>query len=326
MTSPSDRLKAGWTAHTVQTQTRGQQEPRPYVFASRWHPCTRKMALDLLHPEDQDPYDETTLERFARGNAIETSIVSRLIVKGELGGWTVEAGQKRYEIRGRGGLGTVIVGKTDGVLRMSDGSRVPFDVKSGAAVQHVRCLDDLWRGRWTRHMPYQLLAYMYGEGVEHGVLILDQPSGPLFVEMTLSEHLDRMEQFLSDAEKAVYVYRASAIDCSDSQPLPDQIGDPSECRKCEHYGKSCAPDIDYGPGMVLITAPHIIEAAEIYCRTKDAAKESTQAWDLLKDALRGCELGSINGRFDVRGHWRRRGDNPQGSWHMDIEEVPNETD
>lgn len=326
MPTPAERLKAGWTAHTVQTETRGQQEPRPYIFASQWHPCTRKMALDLLHPEDKDPYEPDTLERFARGNAIERSLVARLTLAGELGGWQVEAGQKRYEIRGRGGLGVVIVGKTDGVLRMSDGSRVPFDVKSGASVQHVRCLDDLWRGRWTRHMPYQLLAYMYGEGVEHGILILDQPSGPLFVEMSLSEHLDRMEAFLEAAEVAVMVYqnREDPNVWVAYERLPPQIGDPSECRKCDHYGKSCAPDIDYGPGLVMIIATHIVDAADIYCRTKEAAKEFADAKDKLKDSLRGCELGSIAGRFDVHGHWRRRGDNPQGSFIFDVEEVPDE--
>lgn len=303
---PSKRVAAGWTAHTRQTQTRARSDSRPpYLYASGWHPCSRKLALDLTHPEDAGDFDDQTLERFARGSERERDIVARLSLAGSLGGWTVEGGQKRYEIRGRSG-DVVIVGKVDGLIRFDDdrSNPIPFDVKSGASVQSVTSLEQMLAGRWTRSAPFQMLAYLYGEGVERGLLILDQTSGPRFVDVFLSEHLMRMESFLVAAEAAV-AYRTDVDHDCENEP-PPFIEDASECFTCDHFRKSCAPPIAFGEGLSMYHDPELIEAAETYLETKDAAKRNADAWKTVSQRVRGCELGSIGGRFDVVGKWVQR--------------------
>ena len=306
-------LSEGWREHTRITEGRALDLiPRERIYASGWKPCVRAMTLDLLYPGDRGVMDDSALERFARGNEIERSVVARLSLAGRLGGWTIEGAQKRFEIKGRSGK-VVISGKVDGMIRIEGQDPIPFDVKSGQAIARVQTLEDLDRGRWTRHMPFQLLAYMFGAGVPFGVLILDQPSGPRFVVLNLADNLDRMEGFLQAAETAVEA--AAAIQAegradgtgdspSTSQGLPEVITDPVECSTCDHFKRSCFPPLAFGEGLTLITDPDLIEAARTRKETASAAKDFERADKLLKSKLRGCELGSIGGEFDVIGKWQ----------------------
>jgi hypothetical protein len=128
----------------------------------------------------------------------------------------------------------LIVGKMDGRLKFADGATPIFEVKSGDAVRHVDSLDDLDRSPWTAHHVDQLLAYLLADEEEWGLLILDKPEGPTFLRVNLFDHLERAESFLRDAR--------TAIDARfDRAPLPAYTQDASECRRCPHLGKSCAP-------------------------------------------------------------------------------------
>ena len=259
------------------------------------------MALDLSNPEDGADHNVQTLGRFDRGEEIERMIVAKMGLSGRHRGFTVQAGQKRYELNGRNGK-PVIVGKVDGAVVFDDDRiPIPFDVKSGISILHCETLDDLDAGRWTRSFKYQVLAYLYGEGVEQGFLILDKPSGPVRVEVRLSEHLEDMERFLTDAETV-----CSIVHGPGPKELPDFHGDKSECLSCDHFQKSCAPPLEFGEGMQMVLDPGLLEAAEICDETYDDHRRYKRAWAKLTKGLLGATLGSIGGAFDFIGTWQKR--------------------
>jgi hypothetical protein len=259
------------------------------------------MTLGLLHPEDNAGHNVQTLGRFDRGNEVERWIVAKLGLSGRHRGFTVAKGQKRYEILGRDGK-PAIVGKVDGAVVFSDRETpvIPFDVKSGASILHCNTLEDIENGRWTRSMKYQVLSYIFGECVELGFLLLDKPSGPCFIPIRLSEHLDDMERFLSDAEKAVEISR------DPTWTLPEFHTDKSECLTCDHYQKSCAPPMNYGEGLQMILDPDLLTAAETCEELHESHKRHGRARKKLTTGLRGVELGSLGGIFDVVGKWGKQ--------------------
>jgi hypothetical protein len=304
-----EKLREGWRQHVAANQARERSKTAPpYLYASGWHPCDRKLALDLIAPEDREEFGHETLERFDRGVEIERMMVARLMRAGAFAGFQVEAGQKRYEILGRdlrhddGRLIPVIVGKIDGMIRFGDDVRrpIPFDVKSGISVQHCRTVEDLRAGRWTRGMLYQLVAYCYAEAAEVGLLVIDKPAGPEFIEVRLEDHLDEMEEFLAAAEVAVL---CQALGTADEHL--HFIDDRSECFTCDHRGKSCNPPMEAQLGYRVINDEEVRELAETVTRLGDSGREFGKADRALKKKLRGVELGSICGEYDVVGKWQK---------------------
>jgi hypothetical protein len=250
-----------------------------------------------MHPEDEPEWSDASLERARRGTARERDIVALLAHVGQrcTPRFSAVEQQKRYEIRDRDGV-LLIVGKIDLRLRFDDGTTMTCDVKSGDSIRHVRSLDDLDRSPWTRHHVDQLLVYMLAESEQRGMLILDQPDGPLFLEVSLLDHLERAESFLRDARAAVDARFARAA-------LPAHTDDRGECRRCPHAGKTCAPPTDYGAGAITITDPSLLAVAHTRDECAAAAAEYERADKALKQALRGIEYG-ILGDYVVRGRWQ----------------------
>ena len=291
-------LTAAWEQHLRSLRKGGTYE-RTHVWASGRRSCIRRMALDLLHPEDEPPWPVESLERFQRGEEREASVVARLMQLGprcEIPFDVIEQ-QRRFEVRDRDGI-LLITGKVDGRLSFVDGSRPIFDVKSGDTVRAAQTLEDLDRSPWTRHHVDQLLAYLLSEGEAWGFLILDRPGLPAFIRVNLLDHLERAESFLRDAR--------AAVDARFGGPLPAPISDISECRRCPHAGKSCDVPISWGPGAQVIDDYALLDACRVREQHAAAAKTYERADKALKDALRGVELAIIGGEYLAEGTWQRR--------------------
>jgi hypothetical protein len=257
------------------------------------------MALDLLHPEDRGTIEPDSLERMRRGTEREASIVARLMQIGPRCSppFEVIEGQKRFEIADRDGL-VLISGKVDGRLRFSSKERPVFEVKSGETFKRATCLEDLDYSPWTRHALDQLLSYLLSQGEPWGFFIIDRPGVPLFLRVNLEDHLGRAEGFLRDARTAVDA-RFGRVG------MPAFTQDRADCRRCDHFKKSCTRPSDFGSGVQVITDAHLITLAEIREKNRAAAKEYEHADKELKGALRGVEEGLV-GDFLVRGRWQKK--------------------
>ncbi len=98
-------LTDAWGDH-LQSKRRGGVLTRTYLWASGRRECVRRMALDLIHPEDQEEFTLDTLERFERGNEREAAVVNRLFQIGPRASvpFQVIEGQRRFEIKDRDGV------------------------------------------------------------------------------------------------------------------------------------------------------------------------------------------------------------------------------
>ncbi len=294
-----DALREAWASHLRASRETGPRRARDYVYASGRRDCVRQMALDLSHPEDDEIFSDDALERMERGVEREHAIVARLHQIGPRCSphFSVIEGQRRFEIKDRDGV-LLIRGKVDGRLQFDHFTKPVFEVKSGTSFQNVESLADLDRGRWTKHSLDQLLAYLYAESEPTGLFIIDRPRLPLFLPVVLEEHLERAESFLRDARKA--------SDAARGGELPPFATDVGECRRCPHFGKTCAPPaLDYGPGVKVISDPDLEEAARVREANREAAKAYDKADKTLKDALRGIE-SAVLGPFSITGKWGRQ--------------------
>jgi hypothetical protein len=325
----TESIAEAWRQHLVSGHSSGAV-PRDYIYASGRRSCVREMALDMLHPEDRDPFTEDTMERLKRGTEREVAIVSRLMQVGPRSNpeFSVVEGQKHFQILDRDGL-KLITGKVDGMILWATRTKAVFEVKSGEGVRRITSLEEFDRSPYTRHMPDQLLAYMYSEGLENGFFILDRPDGqPRFIEVFLSENLERVESFLKDARQAVHAAKGEA-------EMPPFTTDHANCRKCSHFGKTCAPDVEFGKGIKIIDDERLVALADAREANKDAADTYDDADKQLKDALRGCDVVLLGGKYEARGTWQKSTTynvpkevknqyaeiNPQGRFKLEIERI-----
>lgn len=307
------------------------REPRSHVWASGRRKCVRAMALDLLHPDEG--WEDVSVDRLARmhgGEHAERAIVSDLLQVGPRcrPPFEVVEGQQRIEIRdGKGRL--LITGKIDGALRFAGSpARIPFEVKSGVTFQRADTIEDLERSPWTRHAPDQMLAYLLAKSEPVGLLVIPKPGPPTFIPVVLDEHRQRAEGFKADAAVAIDARFGLA-------PMPPFTSDTGECRRCPHFGKSCAPPLDFGPGVRLLADPDLEAALQTRESARDAHLEYERADKLVKARLRGVPE-AIVGPYHVNGRWQSRKVcelppeikrqyetvNDQGAWLLDVERVP----
>lgn len=329
-------VETAWRAATVSLKKRAAVPERTYSWASGWRDCARAMALDLLHPEDST-FAEDSLERMRDGDEYEASAVAHLIRAGRLSDppFAVEHQQERFILQDRADR-VVITGKIDGQLRFPSlesyerPAAVPFEIKSGVSVQHCQTLDDMLRGHWTRGMVYQMLAYLFGLGLPRGVLILNRPGFPRFIDIELDDRgLEMAERFIQRATLAVDVKQG--ID-----QLPGFTEDQTLCGKCDHRGKSCAPPIDSGEGLAYLGGERFSEAARDMVENAEAAQKHARAKRVLAGATRGNRLVSIGGDFIATGKWspsttysypddvkaKYKKVDPEGRWSMSVERSP----
>jgi hypothetical protein len=323
--SIAETLETAWR-EWLRAGRRSGAFTRTYLWASGRRDCLRRMALDLIHPEDQEEFTDDALARFKRGEEREQAVVASLFQIGprSIPSFQVVGGQERFEIKDRDGT-ILITGKVDGRLQFSDRKAIPvFEVKSGQTVANVDSLEDLDRSHWTRHHLDQLLSYLLAKSEADGIFIIDRPGMPKFLDVHLEDHLHRAESFLTEAR--------IAIDAKNGGPLPDFHQDLSVCKFCPHLGKSCAPPLDYGAGLRIITDERLVQAAEVIAADQESSKRFDRADKALKEALRGIPQ-AIVGPLVVRGkaiaktsydipeeikqQYAQR--DPEGSWKITME-------
>lgn len=291
-------IEASWADYL--TRARRPASPHPYVYASGYRVCDRRMVLDMTKPEELPPFPAEVLAKFRRGDDRERDLLADLarIGRDAEPPFKVVGEQQRFELRDRKGR-TAIVGKVDAQLDIAGATTAPLEVKawSPQIVDRIETFSDLFEGTWTRSGAYQLLAYLYGANQPFGFILLDRSGLPHLLPVELDAHLDRMEDFLTRAEVALDHQRAGT--------LPDfLVGDAAECQRCPFFGGTCNPPLT-SAGAVVLTDPELEASLERREELKAAGKEYDALDKLLKKQLRGIEHG-IAGPFVIEGTWGRQ--------------------
>jgi hypothetical protein len=273
--------------------------PHPYVYASAWRVCERRMVYELTLPDRVPPWSPEMLAKFRRGDDRERDLLVDLTRIGRASDppFAIVGQQERFELRDHKSR-VAIVGKVDARL-VIDGTRAPLEVKawSPMMVDRIETFEDLFENPWTRSGGYQLLSYLYGAGEPFGFMLLDRSGLPKLLPVELTANLDRMEEFLSRAERV--------LDHVEAETLPDYLADDvAECRRCSWYGHTCNPPLSASAATVL-TDPDLEAALDRREALKAAGTEYTALDKQIKDRLRGVECG-IAGKFQILGSWGKQ--------------------
>lgn len=297
--TPADiatRIDASWAQFLA--KDRRPATPHDYVYASSWRPCERRMVYELTIPDQQPPFPPEVLAKFRRGDDRERDLLADLsrIGRDAEPAFKVVGQQERFQLKDHKSR-VAIVGKVDARLEV-DGQRPPIEVKawSPMMVDRIETFEDLFENPWTRSGGYQLLSYLYGAAEPYGFLLLDRSGIPRLLPVVLDENLDRMEEFLSRAERV--------LDHVQGGTLPDFLeGDSSECRRCAWYGSTCNPPIA-GAGATVLADPDLEATLERWAEIKSVGREFLDLDRDLKARLRGIESG-IAGKFQISGKWSK---------------------
>ena len=286
-------IQGAWASFL--TRGRRTSEPHPYVYASAWRPCVRRMTLEMTESASQPAWTAEQLARFRRGDDRERDLLADLARIGRDAdpAFSVIGQQQRFELKDRQGR-VAIVGKVDARLQVGRVS-APLEVKAWSPflVDRIESFGDLFTNPWTRSGGYQLLAYLYGANEPYGFLLLDRSGLPLLLPVELNAHLDRLEDFLTRAEIAIDHQRAGT--------LPDYLHDAAECQRCPFYGSVCNPPLA-AVGAVVLTDPDLEAALARRESLKATAREFERLDKDVKAKLRGVESG-IAGAFQIEGKW-----------------------
>lgn len=291
----AERIGTAWGSYLARGAR--PQTPHAYAYASSYRVCDRRMVYEMTVPELQPPWPPEVLAKFRRGDDRERDLLADLtrIGRDAEPSFTVVGQQDRFTLKDHKGR-AAIVGKVDARLEL-EGIKAPIEVKAWSPMMtdRLETFADLFDNPWTRGGGYQLLSYLYGAGVPFGFLLLDRSGIPRLLPVELEPNLDRMEEFLTKAERA--------IDHAQAGTLPDFIDDPGECRRCAWYGGVCNPPLS-AIGAQLLTDPELEAALTRREALKKAADEFDDLDKDIKSKLRGVESG-IAGPFQILGRWSK---------------------
>lgn len=292
-------IERAWEAFLLSESRTASPHPN-YVYASAWRVCERRMVYECTVPDQQPAFDAFALARFRRGNDRERDLLADLarIGRNAEPEFRLVGQQDSFKVRDRRGR-QIISGKVDAFVELAAAKwRAPIEVKawSPQIVDRIETFADVFDNVWTRSGGYQLLSYMYGHGHPAGFLLLDRSGLPKLLPIVLEEHLDRMEEFLSKAERV--------IDHALAGTLPPFLqNDPNECKRCPFFGGVCQPDLS-AKDVTVITDPELEADLQRWHELRPAGKEFNALDTTIKKRLRGIE-NAIAGAFSIVGKWGR---------------------
>jgi len=298
--SPFDLAKGierAWGTHLARSARTA--EPHPYAYASAFRNCERRMVYEMTTPQTLPPWPPEVLARFRRGDDRERDLLADLTRIGRDADppFTLSGQQERFKLKDHKGR-IAISGKVDARIEIA-GARAPLEVKawSPMMVDRIETFADLFDNPWTKSGAHQLLSYLFGAGEPFGFLLLDRSGIPKLLPVELDQHLERMEDFLTRAEKA--------IDHVEANTLPPFLeGDAAECKRCAWYGNECNPPL-IGKGAVVLTDPELIKRLARRDELAAGAREFDRLDKAIKEELRGIEEG-IAGPFVINGKYQKK--------------------
>lgn len=302
------QVDTAWREMILKEEARTPGNPRNYVYASSYHECLRYMYYDCTRPDAKPEFDADTLARLRMGRDRERDIVNiQLSRAGQYSDpqFTVESNQARVTISDGQGR-KIISGKKEGdiVWRNGTENRVPFELKNWdeRATSGIQSFDEILghKFQWFRSGAMQFLSYLYGSSAPVGIFMLGRRGLPVNLPVVFYDYMDDLQKFLNAAEEV--------RDHIDMGEPPDFIKNPTVCKRCQFYGHTCNPPLNY-EGVQLLTDERLIDDITRW-KTLEG-KLSDEEWTefnrldkQVKVRLRGIEQG-MAGDWAISGKWRK---------------------
>jgi len=236
------------------------QVKRPYMYLSDVHQCTRHNFYSMVDGDKRRPFTPWVQELVESGNVWERETVRELMGLG----YDVIAGQQPIEIKYKG----VVIGKgkIDGKIKFKK-KAIPFEIKSlGENIfRGINSVDDFFKYEFTEKYIRQLLMYLWGEGIESGIFIINDRGNHWKVETVhLGNYLDYCEKVLRNMERA--------WDAKLAGKEPDRISyNHRICGNCQ-FNAICCPEMVIEGGVTL-NDPELEEKIRRHESLKPLAKE-----------------------------------------------------
>jgi CRISPR/Cas system-associated exonuclease Cas4 (RecB family) len=246
--------------------------------------CDRAIVYDRTVLAEQRAKHTPELQAiFELGKDFEKIAVRRLE---DMGAEIVQRGRDYMDPRYQ------LSGHTDLKLRMPHWKRaVTCEVKglnpyTGEGIQSLHDIRES-RQAWVRKYYAQLQTYLFLAGEDLGVFVLFNKSTgwPTFIDCPLD--YEYAESLLKKAER-VKLHVAN-------NTLPERHLS-ADCRRCAFLAV-CAPDVDYGDGVLIISDPELEQMIARRGELAAAAKEYEALDKSLKDALPQREGEILIGDF-----------------------------
>lgn len=247
--------------------------------------CERYMCYAVLDWEKRPLHDEDLQARFDAGNVLERQVVLELLHLG----YVFKASQMPVQIKTKEGE-IIASGRIDGFIEWK-GVNVPVEIKTMNLYifNQIKTVEDFQKKPWLRKYTRQLMMYMYGNNLEHGIFIVTNGLGewkilPLDLDYKEGEAiLQKLERVHESIKKKEY--------------LPRITYDRSVCGKCP-FSLQCLPDIINKPADFIEN-----KALEDDISKHEELRESAEEYDSLhkkiRDAFKDIDKAVVGTRWMV---------------------------
>lgn len=295
-------------------------EPKPYVYASGWDDCPRRMFHDVVDHYRRPPWSVKVLARFARGNEREDALRIWMDRAGALcePQFRVYGAQDEIALRDQADERIVLKGKVDSILEFTGGPKLALEFKSWSpyVVDRIATFSDLFGSPYTKRTAYQLAAYVWGKALPGAWLVLDRFNDlPKIVPVDFEECIATAELFWARAEDTMNLVRGAIDHHTDNVEAAaghaEQVAERLDhlrttnrdaCQRCWCNGVVCYPE-EVNPGQATIeTDEETIAEVRRMVELAPAAAEHGKIKRRLDKRFRGVEF-AIVGDYVGRGKW-----------------------
>lgn len=253
------------------------------------HPCTAyAVYMRTVPPENRRMLKDSLGMIFSEGNDQARAIKRDLIDMGyEVEGAEGQLAWPKYQITGR---------EDHKIRKIGQGAGVDTEVKSCSPFSYdsINSVDDLKNHKWDFMKKWyrQVALYMVLKSVNrYWLLLKNKSTGQIkIIEFHLGdEELATAEAMIKRAETANKLVQIGQLPTTDMK-----LSDVDTCSECE-FIDTCLPEIDFGPGALILTDERALEMAtklERRAELEPSAKEFKELDDELKEETKAiCSDG-----------------------------------
>jgi len=269
------------TRNLSELETRARKGVRPQHVnhaSSLGDRCERRLYYRRVAWDRQEPVSPELQAIFDEGGLHEPAVIARINALGvRVLGEQVTRTLEAHEISGRP-EGHVEYGGLPILLEVKSISPNGFRrLKTAADVREDRSYYGKWYG--------QVQTYLAAADYRAALLVLKDKSSGALRFIPIARDQEAIDGLLAKADRV-----NAAVKAQEPPPFPEDL---SLCEGCPFRGRACAPPLDAGPGAAILSDPDLLDAAQTWEATLDAAKAHEEAEETIKAAVRGKPMAVL---------------------------------